>query len=225
MHRSVSARATEASSPPATLAVYQRLAGERQEPAALLGACPLLPEPRIDGFAGAQVDGQSKQHGVPTHPDAAGPEIAPDLVVRTDGVLNDQSRPVGAVAADGDVDPADVAAVLPCGSEVLGRVARQDGSSGVTLQLVAAADGQLAGNRQEPPRNSLGAGDGVPQVRWIGVVGLTDGGDVCLACIDRAVTDAARHGVDLIVDVDLNHVVSLDFCVVVFRVRFRFPAR
>ena len=110
---------------------------------------------------------------------------------------------------DADIDPADVAAVLPGGGEVLRRVARQDGSSGLALQLVGAADCQVARNRQEPPGNALDVGDRIPEVGRVGVVGLTDGDDVRLPGVDRAGPDGALHRIDLMVDVDVNHVASL----------------
>ena len=95
-----------------------------EEAATVFGDNPLLAERRVDGLAGGQVDGESEQHRIPAHSHGAGAELVP-VVVDMDDVLDHQSRPVRAFAADGDIDPADVAAELPGGREVLRRVAGQ----------------------------------------------------------------------------------------------------
>src|SRR5262249_21145798 len=99
--------------------------------------------------------------------------------------------------------------VLPGGREVLRRIARQDGSSCLALQLIGTAEDQVPGNRQEPPRNALDIRDRIPQIGRIGVVGLADGDDTRLPDVDRACPEGALNRLDLMLDVDLSHVAFL----------------
>ena len=221
MHRSAITRAAAGSTPNATFAVYHSSPDsvrKRRPSSVTVHCCPK--DGSMDSPVPRWMASPSNMESQPI-PTAPGPNWRQIVVVHVGDVLEHQSRSVGAVAADADVDPADVAAVLPGGGEVLRRVARQDGSAGLALQLVGAADLQIAGNRQEPPRNALDIGDRVPEVCRVGVVGLTDGDDVRLPRVDRAGPDVALNRLDLMVDVNLNHVAFLDFCVVVCRVRFR----
>src|SRR5271169_1497804 len=73
------------------------------------------------------------------------------------------------------LDPADVAAILPGGSETAGRVTALDRAARIALELIAAAGPQVAGDRQEPPRNPLWVGAGIPEVLEGRVVDLADG--------------------------------------------------
>ena len=126
-----------------------------------------------------------------------------------------------ALAGDPHLDPADVAAALPGRGELARRVTGQDGAIGVAVQLILAADAKVAGDRQEPPRDALDVGTGVPEIGCIGVIRLTDRDDTRLPRLQCPAADGAPHGVDLMVDV--NHVALLRR--VASRARFRLPAR
>src|SRR5882762_8442096 len=102
-------------------------------------------------------------------------ELRPALVADVRDVLDLQPRPVGRLDGETDLDPAHLAAVLPGGEEALRRVTALDRAARVAFELVAAAELQLTGYRQEPARDAFGAGAGVPDVLDGGGVGLADG--------------------------------------------------
>ena len=74
-------------------------------------------------------------------------------------------RPPG----EAHLDPGHLAAVLPR-REKPRRVAALDRAARVALELVAAADPQVARHRQEPARDALGVGAGVPDLVGRGIV-------------------------------------------------------
>jgi hypothetical protein len=82
----------------------------------------------------------------------------------------------------------------------------------LTFPPYSHVDLQITRNRHQPPRDALNVRDRIPEVRLVGVVGLTDGQDVRLPGIDRARPKVALHRVDLMIDINLSHVVSLRRC-------------
>src|SRR5215472_12742191 len=105
------------------------------------------------------------------------------------------------------LDPALLPAELPGGGEAVRRVAALNRAACVALELVAAAKPQVTGDRQEPPRDALGVGAGVPHVIQAALVGLADGDHPGFASCQRLAADLAAHLADLVLDID--HACSL----------------
>src|SRR5262249_58278112 len=99
-----------------------------------------------------------------------------------------------------DLAPAHLTAERPGDRQMARRLAARNLAAGIALQLIAAAEPQLARDRQEPARDAFGVGDGVPHVRGRGVVAAARDDHagrtaVVLALADRAggcAGDAAR---------------------------------
>src|ERR1700746_3580916 len=75
------------------------------------------------------------------------------------------------------LDPADLAGELPGRGEAVRRIAALDGAARVAFQLIAAAQPQVTGDRQEPSWDPFRVGAGVPGVVEGAVIGLADGHD------------------------------------------------
>src|SRR3546814_8665956 len=73
--------------------------------------------------------------------------------------------------AEADREPGDHRDHLPGDGERRRLIAALDHTAGVALQLVATALHQLAADRQEPARDAVRVGDGVPEVGLVGRVG------------------------------------------------------
>ncbi len=72
----------------------------------------------------------------------------------------------------GDRDPAHRSAgALPGDGDAPRRLAGGDLAARIALELIAAAQTQVAGDWQEPARNPFGIGQGVPEVFGRGVIG------------------------------------------------------
>src|SRR5262245_54339977 len=115
--------------------------------------------------------GEAVEPELPTDACRAGAELLPLLVGFVREVLERQPRGLGRPPIDRDVHPRGVAAVLPRDLVMPRRLALEDLAAGVALDLVAAAEAQLAGDRREPARQALGVGDAVPQILLRRLVG------------------------------------------------------
>jgi hypothetical protein len=100
-----------------------------------------------------------------------------------------------------NVDPARGAHHLPGQIECLRRLAARDGAAGVADELIAAADLQVALDRQEPAAKALGRGDRLPQILDGGVVRPDRD------CNQRALAEvlAIRHAPDLGAEDGVGH--------------------
>src|SRR5215472_12893321 len=100
------------------------------------------------------------------------------------------------------LDPALLPAELPGGGEAVRWVAALDRAARVALELVAATKPQVTGDRQEPPRDALGAGAGVPYVIQAALVGLADRDHPGLAPRQHLAADLPAYLADLVLDID-----------------------
>lgn len=109
---------------------------------------------------------------VPSHADRAGTEPLPVLTIeigRQDDVFQGQSRPL-ALGDEPKGVPARGAGEFPGQVQRPGRLAAQDRPTRIALDLITAAQPEVAGHRAEPARDALRVGQGVPEVFGIGVV-------------------------------------------------------
>ena len=102
-----------------------------------------------------------------------------------------------------DVDPGDVAAVLPGDRQRGAAVAGGDLTAGVALELVAPAEAQVAADRQEPPRDALRGGDRVPEIVDRGLVGALGDDGPTGSPVPLAVAHRPRDRSQVPGDVDL----------------------
>src|SRR6185437_13466132 len=186
--------------------VAPALAAERHEPLALVGRDPGGTVGRVESGRPGQVLAQAQQDRVPADADRARAELGPHVIADVRDVLDLQPgpdrRPAVFERRQADLDPAHLAAELPGDEEAVRRVAALDRAARVALELVAAAELELARDRQEPPGDALGAGAGVPDVLDGGVVGLADDDGARLARLHGPRADPALDGVDLVDDID-----------------------
>src|SRR5262249_16658583 len=89
--------------------------------------------------------------------------------------------------------------------EISRRFARGDRASGVALELVTPAEFQIAGNRQEPARNKLGAGDRIPDILDPRVVGARRKCHARHLPVDLAALNLSRHGTGVTGNIDRSH--------------------
>ena len=75
-------------------------------------------------------------------------------------------------------------------------------AAGVALELIVPAEPQVAGHRQEPPRDPLGGGDGIPHVVDRRRVRLRERLHAGGLAVDLHRLHAAGHGLDLGVHID-----------------------
>jgi hypothetical protein len=107
--------------------------------------------------------GETEEAEVPAYTDGSGAILGPELVGDVGDVLQLEPRSLR-VGCQADLDPGDLAGVLPGQGEVLRRIAGGDRAPGIALELVAPAQLELATDGEEPARDPLGAGQGVLQV-------------------------------------------------------------
>src|SRR6516165_4658227 len=131
------------------------LAAERHEALALVGRRPGHTLLRVHGRAAGQVQAQAQDRRVPADADRCGAELGPPLVTDVRDVLDLQPGALGRLGREPDLDPAHLPAVLPGGGEAVRRITALDRAARVALELVAAAELQFPGDRQEPPRDAL----------------------------------------------------------------------
>src|SRR5262249_49282686 len=122
----------------------------------------------VDRRPGRQMPRKSRDGEVPADPHRAWAELGP-MILDDRRVLQRHPRLV-ALGRDLDVDPAGRAAEFPRRCEMTGRRARRDGPARIPLELVPSAQPQVALDRQKPSRDTLLAGQCVPQVIDISVV-------------------------------------------------------
>ena len=185
------------------------LAGEGGEAAALLGHLP-----GRDGLAlgrlgsAGDVRRQGDDRLVPADADGARAELGPELVVDVGDVLEQEPRASAGLGREAQLDPRGRSAVLPCRRQAVGRLAPLDRPGRVALQLVPAARPQVAGDREEPPRQALGVGARVPEVLGRRPVDARDGERAGLAGRERAAADRAVDAADLMGGVDHRRFLS-----------------
>jgi hypothetical protein len=107
-----------------------------------------------------------------------------------------------AVRRDPQRQPADLAAVLPGDREMPRRLALLDHAAGVAMQLISTAEAQLAGDREEPAPDPLGASTGVPEVLGGGGEGTGGDDDLRGRSVAGPRADGAGHGVEMGVEVE-----------------------
>jgi hypothetical protein len=94
--------------------------------------------------------------------------LADRIAVRD--VLEHKSRaPI--IAREADMDPAGRAAELPRHIERLGRIAAGDGPAGVALELIPAAELEIALDGEKPASQTLRGRERIPQILDRRVVG------------------------------------------------------
>src|SRR6516165_3342772 len=113
-----------------------------------------------------------------------------------------QPDPPVRLLGQGYLDPALLPAELPRGGEAARRVTALDRAARVALKLVAAAEPQLTGDRQEPPRDALGVGASVPNIIQAALVGLADGDHPGLARLQHPAADRSADLADLVLYID-----------------------
>ena len=106
-------------------------------------------------------------------PTAPGPNSCGDGLVDGRGVLEAEPG-ARAVLGERDHHPGDAAAELPGDLEQLRLLAALHRAAGIALELVAAAEHQVARHRCDPARDAVGGGHGVPDLGPRGVVVLLD---------------------------------------------------
>ena len=109
-----------------------------------------------------QVQFHAEQAHLPPDPDGTGTELVP-MIRQQRGVREREARP-GSILGKPHLHPAHVAAELPRQRKKRGTLAVRDRASGVPLELVAAADFEVAGDRQKPAGDAGGIRDGVPKI-------------------------------------------------------------
>src|SRR5215813_3495508 len=77
-----------------------------------------------------------------------------------------------------------------------GRIAAGNLSARIALQLIAAAEAKIAGDREEPARNALGIGDRVPHVFHRRVIGPARADHPGRTAIVLSPRDLPRHRSD-----------------------------
>src|SRR5262245_43158701 len=143
--------------------------------------------------------GETHEREVPSDSHCARAELLP-VILNDRRVLQRQPR-LPTLRRQFDVDPAYPSAELPSRCEMPWRRARCDRSTRISLELVLAAELQIAFDRQEPARNALCIGQNVPQVIDVGVVeaGQRDRArrlSIFLATLNRP-RDRAEHAADV----------------------------
>src|SRR5699024_8333051 len=157
--------------------------GAAVERTALVGGGPGLGVARSERpLGGSEVEGESQQAAVPAHAGGAGPEGLPHLGGDVGGagdVLELDTGGLLALGGEAEGQPGHATHHLPGHGEFGGavgrRLAAEDLAAGVALELVAAAELQLAREGEEPAGDALNGGDGVPHVGEGGGVGLFEG--------------------------------------------------
>src|SRR5690606_33029169 len=122
----------------------------------------------------------------------AGAELLPER--RIDDGLVGQLESGGAGLRDqANLEPGHHLAVLPGDGERLRLVAALDRPAGVAFELVPPALAQLAADRQEPPRDALRAGQGVPEIGLVGGVPTARDGDPRRLAVPGAAAHLPGH--------------------------------
>src|SRR5262249_22028117 len=142
---------------------------------------------------------------VPAHTHRTWAVLRPPFVRHISDVLQLQMRAAAGILRERDVDPARLAGpACPGQPEKARRLAADDLASGVALELIAAADAQVAGDWQEPARNAFRIGERVPKVVDAGVVGAGSNDDARGAALVLAGCDLTCDRTQRGGDVDLH---------------------
>jgi len=158
----------------------------------------------VERRARLQVLSETHDGKVPAHAHGAGAVLVPEFVVDVRHMLQLEPRPARGLLDETHSDPRGLAAVFPRHREMARRLARPDLAAGVALELVAAAEAQVARDREEPAREALGIGESVPQVVDAGVVGARGDEHARRAALVLAARDLARDGAKRGGNVDLH---------------------
>ncbi len=114
---------------------------------------------------------QAHECAVPADAHGARAETVPEVTRHVGHVLQGQAGAVVGLALEPELDPAGRASgALPGRGQAPRRFAGGDRSACVALELVAAAQLQVAGDRQEPSRDPIGICQRVPEVLDRGVI-------------------------------------------------------
>src|SRR5262249_58129725 len=105
---------------------------------------------------------EAHERHVPADPDGAGTELRPAGVIDMRDVLELETGATLAVVRQIDLDPAHLAAELPGDRQMAWRLAARDLAACVALQLIAAAEPQVARDRQGATRGTVWACAGGP---------------------------------------------------------------
>src|SRR5215207_8692146 len=107
---------------------------------------------------------ESEEGQVPADAHGSRTELLPHVVADGGDVLELQTGASVGILGEVHLDPTGVFPVLPGQRQVTGRLTGGDLPAGISLQLVAAAQAQVARDRQEPAGNALDARQRVPQI-------------------------------------------------------------
>src|SRR5262245_13241273 len=110
---------------------------------------------------------ESEEPLIPADTDRTRSELLPHRIVDFGDVRQREPRAQRTLAGEAHLDPTHarlrypLGLIDPRGVEPVGRVACFDHASGVALELVATAEPEVAGDREEPQRDPLGSCDRV----------------------------------------------------------------
>src|SRR5579872_1125864 len=152
--------------------------------------------------------GQAEHRQVPSHANGAGAVLVPEVLRNMSDVFEPQLRAAVRHFGEMYIYPTDLASKLPGEREHLGWFAGGDLAAGISLQLVASSQPKIAGNRQEPARDPLCIGNGIPEILDVGIVGTGCDHHPGWTALVLAALDLAPDRANKTQDIDVRGVFS-----------------
>lgn len=144
-----------------------------------------------------EITAEAEDGEIPANADCAGSKLIPQFFGDIRNVFEPPLCAAVGERGEADVQPADLTAEFPGDIESARRIACGDLAAGVAVELITAAEAEIARDQEEPTRDAVRIGDGVPEVFGTGVVGAGGGDDAGRAPLVVTGFETSSDGADV----------------------------